>query len=191
LDSEKKMRTLTQILYYGAAWFLPGAPVPGYRFGYAVRRALARGFLAQCGRGVEIKAKVYFGRGRGIRLGDRCRLGKNCVLNPGVVVGSDTLISPEVVIYTLMHRFESREIPVRDQGYHELLPVVIGPDVWVGSRSIILPGITIGQGAIVGAGSVVTRDVESWAIVAGNPARFVGWRGTDESSEVAASGLSA
>jgi len=181
------VKTLAQLAYYGLAWFLPGAPVPGYRVGYALRRVLARRFLAECGAGVQIKAKVYFGRGVGIRLGDRSRVGKNCVLNPGVVIGADTLISPEVMIYTLMHRFESRTVPVRDQGYHELAPVVIGSDVWVGSRSLIMPGVTIGDGAIVGAGSVVTRDVEPWAIVAGNPARHIGWRGADESAGLAAS----
>lgn len=178
------MKVLALVAYYGFAWFLPGAPVPGYRFGYAVRRVLARRFLGECGDGVEIKAKAYFGRGAGVRLGDRCRIGKNCVLNPGVVIGRDTLISPEVMIYTMNHRFADRTVSVRDQGYEDLAPVVIGSDVWVGSRSIILPGVSIGDGAIVGAGSVVTRDVSDWEIVAGNPARTLGMRGV--SSQVAA-----
>lgn len=171
------MRAISLLVYYSVAWFLPGAPVPGYRVGYAVRRFLAKFFLEDCGADVEIKAKAYFGRGAGIRLGDRCRIGKNCILNPGVIVGRDTLISPEVMIYTMNHVFESRAVPVRDQGYEPLAPVIIGEDVWIGSRALLLPGVCIGDGAIIGAGSVVTRDVAPWAVVAGNPARLIGYRG--------------
>lgn len=170
------MRILALSLYYGFAWFLPGAPIPGFRLSYALRRVLARRFLAECGEAVEIKAKAYFGRGVGIRLGDRCRIGKNVVLNPGVVVGKDTLVSPDVMIFTLAHRFDDRFVPIRDQGYHELAPVVIGDDVWIAARAIVLPGVRIGDGAVIGAGSVVTSDVEQGSIVAGNPARVIGRR---------------
>lgn len=170
------MRILALLVYYGFAWFLPGAPVPGFRFAYALRRAIARRFLAECGEGVEIKAKAYFGRGVGIRLGDRCRIGKNVVLNPGVVVGEGTLISPDVMIFTLAHRFEDSSVPIRDQGYHEISPVVIGDDVWIAARAIVLPGVRIGDGAVIGAGSVVTSDVERGSVVAGNPARIIGKR---------------
>lgn len=174
------MRNLALILYYGFAWVLPGAPVPGYRVSYALRRFLARRFLDECGDGVEIKAKAYLGRGTGIKLGDRCRIGKNNVLNPGVVIGDDTLLSPDVVIYTLSHVFSDRNVPIRDQGYEELHPVVVGRDVWIASRAIVLPGVSIGDGAVVGAGAVVTHDVPAFAVVAGNPARVIGWRGGPE-----------
>jgi maltose O-acetyltransferase len=176
------MRTLALIFYYGFAWFLPGAPVPGHKVSYAVRRFLARRFLAQCGDGVEIKAKAYLGRGTGIKLGNRCRIGKNNVLNPGVVIGEDTLLSPEVMIYTMSHVFNDRNVPIRDQGYEELHPVVVGRDVWIASRVIILPGVTIGDGAVIGAGAVVTHDVPAYAVVAGNPARVIGWRGGEDAA---------
>lgn len=171
-------RTLALAVYYGFAWFLPGAPVPGFRASYAIRRPLVRAFVDECGAGVEVKAKAYFGRGSGIRLGDRCRIGKGCVLNPNVWVGADALLAMEVMVLTMEHETTSRGVPIRDQGYRPTEgPVVIGEDVLVGARSIILPGVRIGRGAVVGAGSVVTRDVDEFAIVAGNPARVIGSRG--------------
>jgi len=65
------------------------------------------------------------------------------------------------------------QIPMNRQGWSEDRPVCIEDDVWIGSRVILLPGVRIGKGSIVGAGSVVTRDVEPYAIVAGNPARKI------------------
>lgn len=176
-------RTLALAVYYGFAWFLPGAPVPGFRASYAIRRPLVRGFVDECGIGVEVKAKAYFGRGTGIRLGDRCRVGKNCVLNPNVWIGDDVLIGPDVMFITLEHVFDDRDVPIRDQGYRAPKgPIVIGDDTWIGARVIVLPGVRIGRGVVVGAGSVVTKDVPDWAVVAGVPAKPIGVRGEDGAS---------
>lgn len=177
------MRTLCLAAYYAFAWFLPGAPAPGYRVSDWIRRGLARRFLAGCGGGVGINAKAYFGRGTGIRLGDRCRVGKNCVVNPNVEIGRDTLIGPDVMIYTINHRYADTSMTINDQGC-EQAPVSIGNDVWVASRAIILPGVSIGDGAVVAAGAVVTRDVPARAVVAGNPARVIKWRGQRPSDAV-------
>lgn len=62
------------------------------------------------------------------------------------------------------------------QGIRPPKPVVIGDDVWIGARVIILPGVTVGKGAVLGAGTVVARDVPEWAVVVGNPARVVKFR---------------
>ena len=65
---------------------------------------------------------------------------------------------------------------VRAQVADEINPIIIEDDVWIGARVIILPGRRIGRGSIVGAGSVITKDVEPFSIVGGNPAQVVGWR---------------
>jgi maltose O-acetyltransferase len=91
-----------------------------------------------------------------------------------VVVGPHTLLAPGVFITDHAHR-HARGRRHDEQGT-ESRPVVIGSDVWVGAKAIVLPGVTIGDGAVVGAGAVVTRDVEPYAIVVGVPARPVGER---------------
>jgi acetyltransferase-like isoleucine patch superfamily enzyme len=70
------------------------------------------------------------------------------------------------------HHYDDRSRPVTEQGWREQ-PVTVGPRTWIGMAACILPGVTIGEGAIVGAGAVVTKDVEPWVIAAGNPARTI------------------
>jgi maltose O-acetyltransferase len=91
-------------------------------------------------------------------------------------VGKDVMMGPYVVIIGDNHRFDNLDLPMRLQGTQEYPPVRIGDDVWIGARAIILPGLTIGNGAIIGAGSVVTKDVPPYAICAGNPAKIIRYR---------------
>jgi maltose O-acetyltransferase len=92
----------------------------------------------------------------------------------GVYIGNNTLISPCVQIYAQNHGIRRNALigdqPQTAQG------VRIGKDCWIGGGAIILDGVTVGDGAVVGAGSIVTRDVAPYAIVAGNPAKFIGER---------------
>jgi acetyltransferase-like isoleucine patch superfamily enzyme len=86
-------------------------------------------------------------------------------------IGKNVIISPYSVILTGSHNVQTEE-------YGNLIkPVFIDDYAWIAYRSIILPGVHIGKGAIVGAGSVVTKDVEAFSVVAGNPARHIKWRG--------------
>lgn len=87
------------------------------------------------------------------------------------------MMGPQITIITENHRFDGLEVPMALQGQAESKPVVIEDDVWVGARAIILPGVTIGAHSIVGAGSVVTKDVPPWTVVGGNPARIIKVRG--------------
>lgn len=82
----------------------------------------------------------------------------------------------ECIVYTKNHAFSNLDTPMMYQGYLETKPVYIEDDVWIGGRVIILPGRRIGKGAIVGAGSVVTKDVPDYAIVGGNPAKVLKYR---------------
>ncbi len=87
------------------------------------------------------------------------------------------MMGPETIIYTANHDFADTKLPMIEQGHATQRRVVIGDDVWIGARVIILPGVTIGTGCVVGAGSVLTRDVPPGSVVAGNPARVVKRRG--------------
>lgn len=165
------------LAYYAFARWLPTQPMPGWRIGYVLRRILVRGIAVSVGKGIIVKHNAQIGAGVGLVVGDRAQLGQNCRIGNFVTIGSDVLMGPDVVIMTSAHAFESREISINEQGALPVRPVFIGDDVWIGTRVVILPGVTIGKGAVVGASAVVTRDVEPYSIVGGSPAKHIRFRG--------------
>jgi acetyltransferase-like isoleucine patch superfamily enzyme len=133
-------------------------------------------YLAAMGNGTSIQMGCRFLNGRKVYLGDRNVINFGCLLDGRkyeIHIGSDVSIGPEATILTLGHDPQSSTFT--DKGGD----VIIGDRVWIGYRAIILPGITIGEGAVVGAGSVVTKDIAPYTIVGGNPARFIKERSKD------------
>ena len=123
-------------------------------------------------RGRQQHAEAEY-RSHGTGLGDNSSIGQRSFIGVTVSIGNDVLMESECLIITRNHKFDDVTIPIRLQGFTKEEPVVIGDDVWIGSRVIILSGVHIGNHTIIGAGSVVTHDVEDYAIVAGNPARVI------------------
>src|SRR5690606_29379537 len=103
-------------------------------------------------------------------------IGVNAHIRGPVSIGDDVMMGPDVVIITSNHNFSNTDTVMRSQGHLPSQRVIIGNDVWIGVRVIILPGVSIGNGVIIGAGAVVTKDVPDFAIVAGNPAKFIRYR---------------
>ena len=99
-----------------------------------------------------------------------------CDICPGVKIGNYTMLAPYVAIVGDDHNTNQPGVPIYFSGRPKLRNTIIEDDVWVGYRSIILTGVVIGRGAIIAAGSVVTKDVEPYAIVAGVPAKFIKYR---------------
>lgn len=115
-------------------------------------------------------------------IGDSVHVGQNCFLDgTGTLkIGQDSLLGPNVVILTGNHGFRNPNALIRRQGILPR-PTTIGEDVWLGANATILDGITVGKGSVVGAGSVVTRDIPPYSIAVGVPAKVIGQRGeTDE-----------
>lgn len=110
-----------------------------------------------------------------IEIGDYLSLGVNSQIdaeNGGFIqIGSSVLIGSNVVLRACNHRFAAK-MNVRDQG-HIPGTILIGDDVWIGSNSIILPGVCIESHSVIGAGSVVTKNVVAYTVVAGNPAKVI------------------
>lgn len=171
------MKTIYFLIYYGFAQYFPTQPVPGWRFGYVLRRWILKRLLkASCGNHVIIKQKCYLGKAEGLKIGDYSQLGQNARIGPHVTLGKDVVMGPDVVIMTTAHAYENPEVPVRLQGDLPVQPISIGDDVWLGTRVVVLPGVKIGKGAIIGAGSILTKDVPEYAIVAGVPGKIIRWR---------------
>ena len=111
-----------------------------------------------------------------MEIGDRSGVGINAKMHGKVVIGKDVMMGPDCIIYTKNHAFCDTTIPMNKQGFSAEKPVIIGDDVWIGGRVIILPGVHVGKGAIIGAGAVVTKDVPEYAVVGGNPAKILKYR---------------
>lgn len=94
----------------------------------------------------------------------------------GVNIGDYVMIAPNCVIASGTHNFKQRDKPMRFSGSYTKGPIKIGNDVWIGANCTILDGITICNGAVIGAGSVVNKDVKPYNIVAGVPAKIIGTR---------------
>ena len=109
-------------------------------------------------------------------LGDRSSIGKRCHIQGRVVIGDDVMMGPDVKIFTTNHQYDDIAIPMNQQGNQMEKIVTIDDDVWIGANVIILPGVHVKKGAILGAGSVIRRNVEEYAIVMGNPAEVVKYR---------------
>jgi maltose O-acetyltransferase len=137
----------------------------------AERRELLRERFAAVGDGAVIRPPFHCDFGYNITLGEDVFLNFNCVILDVVAVsiGSGTQIGPAVQIYTADH---PRDPAVRRSGAEFGKPVSIGRNVWIGGGAIILPGVVIEDDAIIGAGSVVTRNVPRGATAVGNPARM-------------------
>lgn len=115
-----------------------------------------------------ILSPLYIDRANCVTIGNNVFInyGFNCVARGGIIIEDNVMIAPNVTILTTNHDYHNRNILYCKK-------VHIKDNAWIGSGSIILPGVTIGVNSVVGAGSVVTKDVENDCVVAGNPARII------------------
>lgn len=105
-------------------------------------------------------------------MGPNCIVNRRCTLDGrgGIEMGRNVSVSPEVMLITSEHKVNDPDFGIEDK------PIVLRDYVWIGSRATILPGVTVGEGAVVAAGAVVTKDVPPYAIVGGVPAKPLGER---------------
>lgn len=131
-----------------------------------------KALIPNAGQDLWIQPPFYCDYGYNIKAGDKVFFNFNCVVLDvtTVTIGSRTLFGPNVQIYTAMHPVNHVE---RASGLEFAKPVVIGEDVWVGGSAVICPGVTIGSRSIIGAGSVVTRDIPDDVFAADNPCRVI------------------
>lgn len=115
-------------------------------------------------------------RGRDVCFGNNSFIGRNCHLGAPIIAGDDVMVASYVAFVGGDHKFDDINTVMRLSGRDEFKKIVLGDDVWIGHGAIILHGVEVKSGAVIAAGSVVTRDVPFRAIVAGNPASVVRYR---------------
>ncbi len=133
--------------------------------------------IKKVGKNVCIGRDVSLISAKNIVIGDNVWIGDRAIFSAkgGITIGNNISMGPEVLIWTDNHDFyKPDKLPFNDEIIKK--PVVIEDNVWLGARCSIVPGVTIGEGAVVAMGSVVTKDVESCAVVAGNPAKIIKYR---------------
>lgn len=169
-------RVIAASIYYAVARMLPPSNVLGGSIFKSIRGWCARSMLEAAGPGLNVQKGVYLGLGRNISIGDHSSLGIDGEFHGPLTVGNRVIMGSQVVIHTRNHSAARLDVPIAIQGYDAPKSVTIGDGVWIGTRAIILPGVTIGHDAIVGAGAVVVKDVPPYAVVGGNPARVLKMR---------------
>jgi len=146
------------------------ATLTGYIPSHTIRNLFYRHFLRiKLPKNSIIYWKCRFFAPEGIHIGQNSIIGNNAFLDgrKGLYIGNNVNIASEVMIYTMEHNISSLTF------IHTGASVSISDWVFIGSRVIILPGVTVGEGAVLASGAVVTKDVEPWTMVGGVPAKFI------------------
>ncbi len=136
------------------------------------RSKILKDLIPHAGDGLWLQPPFYCDYGSNIKVGEKVFFNFNCVVLDvmQVTIGNRTLFGPNVQIYTATHPMNYKE---RASGLEFAKPVTIGKDVWVGGSAVICPGVTIGDRSVIGAGSVVTKDIPADVFAAGNPCRVI------------------
>jgi maltose O-acetyltransferase len=144
------------------------------------RKDILGSLLGAAGSGLWIEPPFFCDYGENIRVGDNVFLNFNCVFLDcaPITIGSNVLFAPGVQLYAAYHPMDH---VIRAKALEYAAPITIGDDVWFGGGVIVCPGVKIGARSVIGAGSVVTRDVPEGVVVAGNPCRVI--RRVDEPSK--------
>lgn len=134
-------------------------------------------FTKRMGRGVLIFGNCTMQSPQNMEIGDYVSINRNSTIggHGGVIIGNFVKIGPYCTIITANHQYSDWRKPIWFQDVR-LGPVRIGDDVWIGTNVVILPNVKIGRGSIIGAGAVVTHDVDPYTVVGGVPAKFIKYR---------------
>lgn len=162
-------RNVWRVVYAATAKWLPeNLHFPPSK---AIRQFFARRVCASAGKNLDIeKGSTFTSR---VTIGDRSGIGRHCELHGEVHIGNDVMMAPECVFYSVNHETSNTEVPMNAQGETDVRPIHIGNDVWLGRRVMVMPGVTIGDGCIIAAGAVVTKDIPSYSVAGGVPARII------------------
>ena len=172
--SSIRAKAIWRAMYVATAKWLPQSSYS--QIARKIRGFFARRICSSTGRRINIERGATFGPL--LSLGHESGVGVNCEIHGEVHLGDYVMMAPECIFYTQNHAFDRLDEPMCHQGVQPARPITVGNDVWFGRRVIVMPGVSIGDGCIVGAGAVVTKDIAPFSIVGGVPAQTIGARKT-------------
>ncbi|NIA14603.1 MAG: acetyltransferase [Nitrospiraceae bacterium] len=172
----KLERYLRLGLYYGFLRHLPKNNVPLGKLCDKARYLVCAPLFKRCGKLVNIRKGADFGQGDQLSIGNSSDLGPNCRVVGNVEIGNHVGIAFDVFISSMTRELRRTDVPLAEAGAGPDGLVVIEDDVVILARAMILAGVRVHSHTLIGGGAVVSKDVPSGAVVAGNPARIVNWR---------------
>ena len=172
------MRKINLLLYYLVIRKLPSSYFPMGKIFNSLRVGILKR-LMKIGDNVVIQTGFRFGMKETITIGNNCQINEDVYIQ-SAKIGNDVLIAQNVALLAVTHKFGSITVPIIKQGSTPVDPVIVEDNVWIGRNVVVMPGITLGRGAIIGTGAVVTKDVTSLAIMGGVPARLIKYRTNDD-----------
>lgn len=136
------------------------------------KKKILSNLLGKTGENFQIESPFYCDYGYNIEIGENFYANVNCVILDGakVTFGDNVFIAPNCGFYTAGHPLE---VTPRNQGLEYAYPISIGNNVWIGANASVLPGVSIGDNTVIGAGSVVTKDIPANVVAVGNPCRVI------------------
>ena len=137
-----------------------------------MREEIVRRLLGKAGKNCWIESPFYCDYGYNIEVGDNFYANTGCVILDGakVTFGDNVFIAPHCGFYTAGHPLDYER---RNMGLEYALPIAVGNNVWIGGHVCVLPGVTIGDNSVIGAGSVVNKSIPAGVLAAGNPCRII------------------
>ena len=178
---KNKRITLSKIicitLYYCFAQYLPlSYSLFGGKISKKIRYTLVKHIFKKCGTNVNVERKADFGFGLDIEIGNNSGIGYKCKVPSNIIIGENVMMGPNCIILNRNHSFDSKSIPMNQQGYKQCKPTIIEDDVWIGTNVIMTPSRHISKGSIVGAGCVLCKDFPEYSIIGGNPSKLIRFR---------------
>jgi len=166
------LHKLKLVFYYAVIQHLPHSRFLGFsntiRIWYAAKVLNIMPYDKQS----VLEHNVYLSKARGTSIGYNCRINEHVFIQQAIIE-DEVLIAPNVAILSVSHKHDRVDISIIDQGDTQPNPPTIKKGAWLGRNVVILPGVTIGDGAIVAAGAIVNKDVVAFTIVGGVPAKFI------------------
>ena len=168
----ERTRNIWRVAYAATAKLLPQSCY--CKPAMYARTFFARRICESVGRNVNVDKGATFAAS--VTIGDDSGIGKDCELHGEVHIGNNVMMAPECIFYTRNHEASRLDMPMGKQGETESKAIYIGNDVWLARRVMVMPGVHIGDGSIVAAGAVVTKDIPAFSVAGGVPAKVIGMR---------------
>lgn len=175
---DNKVKMIWLILYYGFAYWLPSSFTPLGRIFFArqIRYYVCKHIFLSIGTNVNIESHVNFGSGFEIEIGDNSGIGIKTHMPSNVKIGNNVLMGPGCFFLPFNHLYKDKNRLIKEQGYGEKLVTKIGNDVWIGREVLFNPGMTIADGSVIAARTLVCKSFPPYSVIGGNPSKLISYR---------------